>query len=350
MCIAIYKPKDKIIPKDVLETCWNVNDDGAGFMYAENKKLHIKKGYMDFESFYNEYKEHQHKNAVIHFRITTHGETNEDNTHPFVVGDNLAFVHNGIISAVSTADNTKFSDTYHFNKKILNKLYMSDNRFIKKQHFKDLIKEYVGYSKLVFMDNKGRVTIINEASGTWDDGVWYSNGSYKRTQYTGSCSYNPQSKYTRKPRYKTTYQDQKVIHPAIWEPLKMGDRVYVQITDQDEPRYGNISYFGDGLEIGVKLDDELNVLVFDSSKVYRAVLPKDIGDPKVSLFDGDDMPFAVGDWVEEKVTRKIGEIIYMSGSVANVNFSTNAEKEYRFVNKANLELFYRPDHMESMYD
>jgi hypothetical protein len=43
----------------------------------------------------------------------------------------------------------------------------------------DLIEGRIGYSKLVFLDRHGNHKIMNEHKGTWDDGVWYSNDSYK---------------------------------------------------------------------------------------------------------------------------------------------------------------------------
>ena len=42
MCIAIYKPEGKIIPYNTLKECYDANPDGAGFMYAEDKVLHIQ--------------------------------------------------------------------------------------------------------------------------------------------------------------------------------------------------------------------------------------------------------------------------------------------------------------------
>ena len=316
MCIAIYKPKDKVIPLEILEECWRVNDDGAGFMFSENKELHVRKGFMNFDSFYKAFKPHEEKNAVLHFRITTHGKTNEANTHPFVVGKDLAFVHNGIISAVDTKTEPDFSDTYHFNKKILHKLYASDNRFVKKQHFKDLITNYIGYSKLIFLDNKGRVTIFNEDKGTWDDGIWYSNNSYKPYPTKASSTYSSS------------------IRPATrWNPMKVGDDVYVKYTENDPPRYGKIAWFGNGMEMGIKLVDEQNVLVFPSTNVFR------VTDTNKELFT--DNPFEVGDWVIENNTQKVGEVFSIHGTVCNVNFSTNYVNEYRFVNHSNLELFYR---------
>ncbi|NDB59608.1 hypothetical protein EB001_14345, partial [bacterium] len=43
----------------------------------------------------------------------------------------------------------------------------------------ELIESRIGYSKLVFLDRHGNHKIMNESKGTWDDGVWFSNTSYK---------------------------------------------------------------------------------------------------------------------------------------------------------------------------
>ena len=53
MCIIVAKEKGQKLPsKDILKTCFNNNDDGAGFMYVQDGKVIIDKGYMDFKSFY----------------------------------------------------------------------------------------------------------------------------------------------------------------------------------------------------------------------------------------------------------------------------------------------------------
>jgi glutamine amidotransferase len=178
MCIAIYKPEEKIISKATLQECYSANPDGAGFMFAEDKQLHIQKGYFNFDSFYDAYKQHQDKKVVIHFRIKTHGEINETNCHPFAVNNSLAFVHNGIINGLD--GDKKLSDTIHFNEQILQPLV---NKWGNLALFQDpminLIENRIGYSKLIFLDRHGNHKIMNEGKGQWDDGVWYSNNSYK---------------------------------------------------------------------------------------------------------------------------------------------------------------------------
>ena len=147
-------------------------------MYAEDGKLHVEKGFFTFASFLQAYKPHKGKKCVLHFRIKTHGDVNVENSHPFNISDNLAFVHNGIITGVVEKDKTK-SDTWHFNESILKPMYRDNQGFIKRAYNQTLISDFIGSSKLIFMNNKGHATIINSDKGKWDDGVWYSNDSYK---------------------------------------------------------------------------------------------------------------------------------------------------------------------------
>ena len=177
MCIAIYKPEGKVLSLATLKECYTSNPDGAGFMYAENKKLHIEKGFFSFQSFYDAFKKHENKQAVIHFRIKTHGKIDTTNCHPFAVNNAIGFVHNGIISGFGDANH---SDTIGFNQSILQPLVSKwGNLALFQDPIIDLIEGRIGYSKLVFLDRHGNHKIMNEHKGEWDDGVWYSNNSYK---------------------------------------------------------------------------------------------------------------------------------------------------------------------------
>jgi hypothetical protein len=177
MCIAIYKPADKILSEATLKECYDANPDGAGFMYAQNKKLHIEKGFFSYDSFYNAFKQHEHKQAVIHFRIKTHGKIDTTNCHPFAVNNSIGFVHNGIINGFGDANH---SDTIGFNNAILQPLvHKWGNLALFQDPIINLIEGRIGYSKLVFLDRHGNHKIMNEGKGVWDDGVWYSNNSYK---------------------------------------------------------------------------------------------------------------------------------------------------------------------------
>ena len=182
MCIAIYKPEGKKISKKVLKRCYDANPDGAGFMFAEDKELHLHKGYFKFDEFYKEYKPHEKKQTLIHFRIKTHGKLDKKNCHPFLVNNSLGFIHNGIISGYG---DDKLSDTIQFNEAILKKIVAKHgNMGLFDDPMVELIENVIGYSKLVFLDRHGNFNIMNEEKGHWYNGVWYSNDSHKERQAT----------------------------------------------------------------------------------------------------------------------------------------------------------------------
>ena len=189
MCIAIFKPKGKEISKDILRTCHESNPDGGGFMFNQTTKtqhgykneLQIKKGFMKFNDFWNSYKKINSINydMLIHFRIKTHGAISKANCHPFFVSKNIGFIHNGIIDIKTKGTE---SDTMAFNKRILKNI--NDLRsVIASKGIQELIADYIGHSKLVFLDNQNRYTIINEHLGTWDNGSWFSNDSYEACNF-----------------------------------------------------------------------------------------------------------------------------------------------------------------------
>lgn len=190
MCIAIYTPAGKVLPRTTLETCFENNDDGCGFAYintshTEVKKIFVKKT-LDFEIFYRQYQRATRVNPdspfLIHFRIKTHGTISKENCHPFMVQDDLVFIHNGMISGVGY-DKEK-SDTRLFNEKILQQL---PEGWQFNEAVQTLIEDFINASKLVTMDVEGDIQIFNEQKGNWVDGCWYSNTSYKpRSTYVNS--------------------------------------------------------------------------------------------------------------------------------------------------------------------
>ena len=116
MCIIAIKSRGVELPsEEILQNMWRANRDGAGFMYAKDGAVHIKKGFMTYESFIAEIRklgssgEMRNLPLIMHFRITTHGGTKPENTHPFPVTDSigvlkklnsttkLGMAHNGII-------------------------------------------------------------------------------------------------------------------------------------------------------------------------------------------------------------------------------------------------------------
>ena len=222
-------------------------------MYSENNKLTVVKGLMEYDEFLSAYAPHADKNAVLHFRIATHGGVNAENTHPFIVHDNLAMVHNGIISSVEITDNSK-SDTWHFTEMFLKKYH----DHWKDVEFQTLVESYIGHSKLILMDNTGEVKIYKEKLGNWNSECWFSNMSWQ----TSKVNVLPKP-YMNQWSYKKQYEPFKKEVSA--SGLKVGHKVDLLyrtlFTDPIDPNKGvwldqftevTIIWFGQGTKIGLQ--------------------------------------------------------------------------------------------------
>jgi len=193
MCIIVCKPGDHPIPEDdILSECWSHNNDGAGYMYPREGSVHINKGFMKLQSLVKSLKglpgDIKNGPIIIHFRKATHGNRDGGNTHPFpVCGDynamrktrnvcDIAVTHNGVLSI--TPEEKQASDTMAFIKHVIheNPTWLFDS--VRPVVF-DMA---IGSNKFATMTGAGR--IIKIGSFTDDDGISYSNTTYKRSQYT----------------------------------------------------------------------------------------------------------------------------------------------------------------------
>lgn len=202
ICIAIAKPQNVVLLDNVLENCYNHNPDGAGFAYLENDgELVVHKGFFTFDSFLEAYKPHENKQALLHFRIKTHGDLSVDNCHPFVVNDEVAFIHNGIISA--SRSHAKMSDTAVFNEDILKPLVEQFGEgALQNDVVKTLIEQYIGSSKLAFIDSRSKqFNIFNKEMGNVTDEVWFSNLSWQD-----------------RPKVKAYTQTKPAPYPEVYTP------------------------------------------------------------------------------------------------------------------------------------
>ena len=170
---------------------WYANPDGAGFMYADEGHVHIEKGFMSLKDFNAALerlaKEHDLTTLamVMHFRITTHGGTKPENTHPFPITDNvaslkklhgkakIAVAHNGIIDI--TPRSKDISDTMEYVASQLAPLHRALPEFYKNKHAMLMVSNAI-QSKMVFLTGKGELYTIGKFET--EDGMLYSNTSY----------------------------------------------------------------------------------------------------------------------------------------------------------------------------
>lgn len=202
MCIIVAKKKEVDLPSiDTLKTCFDHNSDGAGLMYVDNGKVVIDKGYMTFDEFKKHYEKlcrkydnFKNKSLVLHFRIGTSGTNTKENTHPYCISENykdlhnikvvtnLGMVHNGIITEYTPKDNVNnTNDTQEFIMKYIAPLYKNYKDFYKNEYIMKGLEDITN-SKLTFLDSNDDLYFVGDFIE--DNGIMYSNSTYKRYYYT----------------------------------------------------------------------------------------------------------------------------------------------------------------------
>lgn len=211
MCVIAVKPSNiDIPPQEKLKQMWERNSDGAGYMYADEGAVFISKGYMEFDDFTRslddlkvkmEAKNKTLKDIpmVLHFRITTHGGTSRENTHPFPISNNeehlkaldlkcnIGMAHNGIISGLTTEKDV--SDTQIYIRDIVYDLSVVGDGFV--ERFSKIIDYTKGSSRLAFLDKDGELTMFGNFVELDDkDGLYYSNKLFLPTPVVKNTTYN----------------------------------------------------------------------------------------------------------------------------------------------------------------
>lgn len=190
MCVAIYKPEKQRLRYADMRDCWIRNNDGMGFAAAIEGHLVVHHELTNFETFWKALKDVREYPCIVHFRWATHGNIDQENTHPFVLNHgSIAMAHNGIISEFCSTYNTcqESSDTKLFVKKVLQPLLHKNPELLYHEAFQNIMEMAIGIgNKLAFLDAEGRHIIINKWAGTWNHGIWYSNMSWNTSPVRGA--------------------------------------------------------------------------------------------------------------------------------------------------------------------
>lgn len=177
MCLAIYKPANVAPDWEAFSEGFKNNPDGAGFAVVDDGNLLIRKGFFTFGEFMMAFAGVASKQAIIHFRVATHGDKRRDNCHPFEVRPGLSVIHNGILPIACNV-NKAMSDTWHYTSLILAPLAERDPDFFTRPEMVFLGEAAIKGSKFVFLRADGSHAIWNEDDGHWAAGAWWSNRSY----------------------------------------------------------------------------------------------------------------------------------------------------------------------------
>lgn len=183
MCLIITGKASKVRSTllnthGLLADIYTSNPDGIGFMYGSVNGLRIvktlPKNVADAQAFIRRIP-NDDREFAIHFRWTTHGDTDMLNCHPYdVIPGFVAMMHNGVLHTGNSAD-TRKSDTWHFINDYLSTAVRMAPNLVHDEGFIEMVGEFIGNNRFVFMDGEGRMTIVNEDQGVHHDDMWFSN-------------------------------------------------------------------------------------------------------------------------------------------------------------------------------
>ncbi|WP_410814845.1 hypothetical protein [Micromonospora sp. 067-2] len=184
MCLLTFLPATVMPDLTALLHGADANANGHGFAVVAGTAILVRRG-MDgpamIDAFAAARREHPHGPALFHSRLTTHGATSLDNCHPFPVGGDRRTVlaHNGVLPRhVQPGRGDTRSDTRIAVEDFLPRfgsLHLRRNR-LRCERWMTVDNKMVVLS--VDRRFKQRAYLLNEESGIWDGGIWYSNDSY----------------------------------------------------------------------------------------------------------------------------------------------------------------------------
>lgn len=206
---------------------------------------------------------------LIHFRITTHGGTCPECTHPFPISSDVgalqktryespyAVIHNGIIdlTSLTSKSRTKQSDTMVFVEKYLTKL-ASYKGWFANPTTPGLIYDMID-SKMAILNAKGEI-ISTQGFEKDKDGNWYSNTSYKESRHKSYSYYS--SDYCD--IYSDNEWDYGYSRLEKLDLMRLRPKDLVYMDDGSIYTYDDISSVTDG-EWAVYLDQYGNIFIYE---------------------------------------------------------------------------------------
>lgn len=187
MCQIVYKTKEAKLNFEYLDKAQKHNKDGYGVAWYEDDVVKTYKTF-NYKQFKRMLGALRDKEYIAHLRNKTKGSINYNQIHPFEIPSGVMF-HNGTILSLSKLTNVNKSDSQVLAGMLNNTEYnyIEDIQPFLEQMIDDKI------NRLAFLELDGRVTILNEHLGMWEDGVWYSNDYHKKPDSWSrtSCACNP---------------------------------------------------------------------------------------------------------------------------------------------------------------
>lgn len=193
MCLLTFVPQGIMPDEDALWHGAIMNDDGHGYAVVDIAGQRIVTGRgRDYGEMITEFSlvraRYLDGPALFHSRFATDGLVNLLNVHPFEIGGDprTVLAHNGIMPLRPAVTDPR-SDTRIVAEQWIPRAYGSLRRRRARLAFEHWLTRY---NKVVILtvdrrfrahgsDHSDNAYILNELSGMWDNGIWYSNDAYK---------------------------------------------------------------------------------------------------------------------------------------------------------------------------
>jgi hypothetical protein len=241
MCLLIRQPAGVTFSKTELRDFIRRNPDGYG--YARSSRGRLVWGRMVtsaaeiIDSYYDTM---AGKEGLLHFRMTTHGDTTERNAHPYPVTDEIVLAHNGILSSGNPYDPCS-SDTAHFAEYIVRPIAISNPNLLFAPQWGDMIGGLIGRSnKLIIQHADGRHAIINASAGVLHRGAWMSN-TYAWDNAANRAEYQHQHLFDTDP-----YDIPAKVTARSYNPLALCVKAYASGGTMGIARWASANPHGAG--------------------------------------------------------------------------------------------------------
>lgn len=251
MCVIAVYEKGLALNELELKTCFNGNPNGAGLMYQKDGLVHIEKGFMTWEKFWEAAKKlPSNVDRVFHFRIATSGKISAACCHPFPICDDykkmslahcdtpMGFAHNGVLGDFEPKEGMKstYSDSMKFGKEVLFHL----GNLLNERSVRDLIELYTT-SRFAIMTPKNTYMI-----GSWEQsresGAFYSNSSYVGTRYFDCMSAKDFNKYFCSDYWDSGYTCDDYTEAIFIERIPVNEKVEDEVIAAIEEQLGVFVY------------------------------------------------------------------------------------------------------------
>jgi len=182
MCIMFVKRADQTLSPDLVAGMYHKgNKDGAGVMMVHNGEVITEKVLGTSEDEVRDlYQRYQGRDIAFHLRHQSVGSVTLEMAHPYIVTSTtlghprtIAMMHNGTIKDIQVEK--EWSDSRNLAEFFLRDLLAANPDLLDSAYFTRLVSGLIGKSKLIFLDDRGKFTVINSGLGKHlECGAWVS--------------------------------------------------------------------------------------------------------------------------------------------------------------------------------